>query len=373
MRTLYESHSLCHVCYRHVPSQITVEDNVRYINKSCPEHGEFKIVQDPDAGFCEKLEQRTNYMYNKILMVETTNRCQLDCPHCYHIPNNRAIDIDIDQVIQDIRTAPSSIERIVLAGAEPTVRKDIFDLIDWVRNTGRHAQILTNGVRLSDRKFVENLRLHATESVLIGLNHWSYQGRDTHEKQLQGIKNCIDVNLLFHYIGYTVESYEHLKDVLEEINTFPYYNSGRKFQFRIRLGSNIGRVPDEPTAYISKNYKMIEQMARALGHELVSAHDLGDDNMYHMMAYMNGHMLRIIQWPDATNIDMHHLKHSPYAKFNRQGYLTNFVHQVITRDAYVNKGLPALDRVPEEYTYSENSRCGSCTYSNIINRACPGA
>ena len=356
MRTLYESHSLCHVCYRHVPSQVTVEDNVRYINKLCPQHGEFKIVQDPDAEFCEKLEQRTNKFYNKILMIETTNRCQLDCPHCYHIPNNRSVDIAIDQVVQDIRTAPSSIERIVLAGAEPTVRKDIFDLIDWVRNTGRRAQILTNGVRLSDRKFVEHLRLHATESVLIGLNHWSYQGKDTHEKQLQGIKNCIDMKLLFHYIGYTVESYEHLRDVLEEINSFPYYNEkGKKYQFRIRLGSNIGRVPTEPTAYISKNYKMVEQMARALGHELISAHELGDDNMYHMMAYMNGHFLRIIQWPDATNIDMQQLKHSPWAKFNRQGYLTNFVHQVITRDAYVNKELPVLDSVPEAYTYNEKN------------------
>lgn len=365
MKILYESHSLCHVCYRHVPSQITVEDNVRYINKCCPEHGEFKILQDPDAGFCERLEKRTNTFYNKILMVEATNRCQLDCPHCYHIPNNRDRDIDIEQVVQDIRTAPPGIDRIVLAGAEPTVRKDIFDLIDWVRNTGRYPQILTNGVRLSDRKFVEQLRLHNTESVLIGLNHWSYQGKDTHERQLQGIKNCIDVGLLFHYIGYTVESYEHLKDVLEEINTFPCYNSGKqRFLFKIRLGSNIGRVPTEPTAYISKNYKMIEQMARALGHELVSSHDLGDDTIYHMMAQMNGHRLRIIQWPDATNIDMHHLKNSPWAKFNRQKYISNFVHQIITRDAYVNKGLPALDRVPEQYTYSEKNdgEIESCSF-----------
>jgi len=355
MRTLYESHSLCHICYRHVPSQITVEDNVRYINKSCPEHGDFKIVQDPDAGFCEKLEQRTNKIYNKILMIEVTNRCQLACPHCYHIPDNKERDIDLQYIYNHISTAPPAIDHVILAGAEATVRRDIFDIIDNIRDSGRKAVILTNGVRLQEKKFVEKLQEHNTQAVLIGLNHWSYQGKDTHEKQLQGIKNCIDMNLLFHYIGYTVESYEHLRDVLEEINTFPYYNSGKKFQFRIRLGSNIGRVPTEPTAYISKNYKEVEKIAKSMGHELISAHELGDDNMYHMMAHMNGHLLRIIQWPDATNIDMQQLKHSPWARFNRQDYMTNFVHQVITRDAYVNKGLPVLDRVPEAYTYSEKN------------------
>ena len=355
MKLLYESHSLCHICYKHLPSQITEEDGVRYINKECPEHGLFKIVQDPDAEFCERLEQRTNKLYNKILMIETTNRCQLDCPHCYHIPNNRERDIDLAYIYNNIRTAPKALENIILAGAEATVRKEMFDIIDCINTDGRKAVILTNGVRLSDRKFVENLLLYKVQNVLIGLNHWSYQGKDTHEQQLQGIKNCIDMNMFFHYIGYTVESYEHLRDVLEEINTFPYYNRGKKYQFRIRLGSNIGRVPNEPTAYISKNYKVVEEIAQSMGHELISAHEEGDDNMYHMMAYMNGHKLRIIQWPDATNIDMHHLKHSPWAKFNRQDYITNFVHQVITRDAYVNKGLPVLDRVPEAYTYNEKN------------------
>ena len=44
MAVLYTSHSLCHICFRHIPSQITVENNIRYINKECPEHGHFKII-----------------------------------------------------------------------------------------------------------------------------------------------------------------------------------------------------------------------------------------------------------------------------------------------------------------------------------------
>jgi organic radical activating enzyme len=352
MAVLYTSHSLCHICFRHIPSQITVENNIRYINKECPEHGYFKIIQDPDAEFCEKLEQKTNKIYQNILMLETTDKCNLNCPHCYHIPKNDVTDLSILKVYDEIKNAPKELNKIILAGAEPTVRKEIFDLIDYCNQNGRKPSILTNGVKLSERKFVENLIMHKTEAVLIGLNHWSYQGKKIHQKQLKGIKNCIDLNLFFYYIGYTVESYEHLKDVLEEIQNFPYYNKGKKYQFRIRLGSNIGRVPNEPTAYISKNYKEIEKIAKSLGQELISGHEEGDDNMYHMFGYINGHKIRIIQWPDATNIDLSQLKHSPWAKFNRQNYITNFIHQVITRDAYVNKKIPVLDSVPDEYKYS---------------------
>jgi MoaA/NifB/PqqE/SkfB family radical SAM enzyme len=223
MAVLYTSHSLCHICFRHIPSQITVENNIRYINKECPEHGHFKIIQDPDAEFCEKLEQKTNKIYQNILMLETTDKCNLNCPHCYHIPKNDTEDLSILKVFDEIKSAPKELEKIILAGAEPTVRKELFDIIDYCNQNGRKPAILTNGVKLSERKFVENLLLHKTEAVLIGLNHWSYQGKKVHQKQLKGIKNCIDLNLFFHYIGYTVESYEHLKDVLEEINNFPYY------------------------------------------------------------------------------------------------------------------------------------------------------
>ena len=353
--TLYKSHSLCHICYKHIPSEIIIENNKRFILKECPEHGEFKILQDPDAEFCSKLEQKTNKVYNNILMVETTDKCNLNCPHCYHVPNNKKPDKDLQKVFLDISSSPKQLNNLILAGAEPTVRKEIFDIVDFSKKYKKTVHFLTNGVKLSEKEFVEKSIKHKVNVVLIGLNHWDYQGVKVHEKQLQGIKNCLDLGLKIHYIGYTVETYEQLKDVLEEINTFPTYNRIRDLgiQFRIRLGSDIGRTPkDEPTAFISKNYKEIEKISKSLGHDLVSGHNEGDDNMYHMFAYMNGHKLRIIQWPDAKNIDLHHLKHSPWAQFNRQDYYSNFVHQVITRDAYVNNKLPVLDTLPKQYQYS---------------------
>jgi uncharacterized Fe-S cluster-containing radical SAM superfamily protein len=354
MNKLYNTHSLCHICFRHLPAEVYVKDNVRYIRKICSIHGTFNFIQDPDAEFCEKLTQRVNKVYRRILMLETTDKCNLKCPHCYHIPNNKKKDLDLLKIYDDIKFAPPGIKDIILAGAEPTMRDEIFDLIDYCNNNNKTASLLTNGVRLHDIDFVKKLKKHNVHAVEIGLNHPTYQGEKIHKKQLQGIKNCIDVGVKIHYIGYTVEKYDHLSDILKEIKSFPIYRNKYKnrYQFRIRLGSDIGRIPNEPTAYISTNYKEIEKVVNVLGHDLISGNSEGDDNMYHMFAYVDGRKLRIIQWPDAKNIDMSQLKHSPWAKFNRQNYITNFVHQVITRDAYVNRNLPVLDSVPNTYKYS---------------------
>jgi hypothetical protein len=75
-----------------------------------------------------------------------------------------------------------------------------------------------------------------------------------------------------------------------------------------------------------------------------------DDNPYHVMLSWNGILLRLIQWPDVTNIDMEELATGPWCQFY-DGPITNFVHQVITRDAYKNMNLPQLDLAPTKYHY----------------------
>jgi hypothetical protein len=68
------------------------------------------------------------------------------------------------------------------------------------------------------------------------------------------------------------------------------------------------------------------------------------------MLQWNNILLRVIQWPDVTNIDMEELNTGPWCQFY-DGPVTNFVHQVITRDAYKNNGLPKLDLSPIKYQY----------------------
>ena len=60
--------------------------------------------------------------------------------------------------------------------------------------------------------------------------------------------------------------------------------------------------------------------------------------------------LRLIQWPDVTNIDMEELATGPWCEFV-EGPITNFVHQVIVRDAVKNNKLSLIDHAPTKYHY----------------------
>ena len=45
-----------------------------------------------------------------------------------------------------------------IAGAEPTMRRDLPEIVDIVRRTGHRAVLLTNGLRLAREDYVTELK-----------------------------------------------------------------------------------------------------------------------------------------------------------------------------------------------------------------------
>jgi hypothetical protein len=92
----------------------------------------------------------------------------------------------------------------------------------------------------------------------------------------------------------------------------------------------------------------VKKVVSILGPEV--SRGVYDDNPYHVMMDWGQIRLRLIQWPDVTNIDLDELATGPWCNFVG-GPITNFVHQVILRDAFKNNKLPVLDYVPKKYHY----------------------
>jgi molybdenum cofactor biosynthesis enzyme MoaA len=285
-------------------------------------------------------------------MIEVTDRCNLKCPHCYHEPESATTDKPIDLILNQIQSWPNDAGSVILAGAEPTLRKDLPELIERIsklqQNLNRQHQditILTNGVRFSDKSWVQEIKQAGCRAVMIGLNHTSYQGKTVHKKQLQGIKNCVEAGIHVYYVGYTLENLDHIPDVLEEIQQLG--NSAG--QYRVRAGSDIGRNPDEPRYYLSDHVKAIKAYAQSKGWtwEKIAA----DDNLYHYMVKINGIVHRLIQWSDPKTIDMEELRCGPWCDFVPGKPITNFLHQIMLRDAAVNKGMMLWDTVAERYRF----------------------
>lgn len=348
-----ETVSLCEHCYRHVPAEKFERDGSVWMKKTCPEHGTSEYMIECDADFYKSLVfDPYGYDVPSGIMIEVTDRCNLKCPHCYHEPESATTDKPIGLILAQVESWPSNAGSVILAGAEPTIRKDLPELIksvaDLQQKLGRQEQditILTNGVKLSDRSWVQQIKQAGCRAVMIGLNHHSYQGNTVHRKQLEGIQNCKEEGILLYYIGYTLENLDHIPDVLEEIQQLGHSAT----QYRVRAGSDIGRNPDEPRYYLSDHVKAIKAYADSKGWswEKISA----DDNLYHYMVKINGITHRLIQWSDPKTIDMEELRCGPWCDFVPGKPITNFLHQIMLRDAAVNKGMMLWDTVAERYQF----------------------
>jgi molybdenum cofactor biosynthesis enzyme MoaA len=345
--------SLCEHCYRHVQAEKFKRDGSIWMRKTCPEHGVSEYMIERDAEFYNSLEfDPVGYDVPSGIMIEVTDRCNLKCPHCYHEPESATTDKPLGLILQQIESWPDDAGSVILAGAEPTLRKDLPELIRNIRHVqtrlGREHQdvtILTNGVKLSDKEWTDSIAKAGCRAVMIGLNHHTYQGDVVHKKQLQGIQNCVDAGIIVYYVGYTLENLDHIPDVLEEIQRL----GNSALQYRVRAGSDIGRNPDEPRYFLSDHIKAIKEYVDSKGWtwEKIPA----DDNLYHYMIKINGITHRLIQWSDPKTIDMEELRCGPWCDFVPNKPITNFLHQIMLRDAAVNKGMMLWDTVPDRYCF----------------------
>jgi len=222
--------SLCPECLKVVEAEVYQKDDKVMVKKECSEHGEFNNVywssnelyelakesnfkgegvenpQTPvnegcplDCGLCPDHQSHT------ILgLIDVTNRCNMKCPVCFA---NAAVSKyiyepsyeEIRQMLKNLRgNEPVSAPAIQFAGGEPTVRKDIVDLVKLAKEEGfSHTQIATNGIKLAkDPELVKELKEAGLNTVYLqfdGVTEEPYinnRGRNILPIKLEAIDNC---------------------------------------------------------------------------------------------------------------------------------------------------------------------------------------
>lgn len=345
MKLINETLSICHQCYRHVPAYKFEKDGSIWITKTCKEHGESTHLIEPDAEFY------LSYSYHRHALgsyfIELTNRCNLACPHCYQMPDNKSVDPSIDLILEKIKSWPNDGLPIALVGAEPTVRKDLPKIIESIQNLpgkSRGLMILTNGVNLSNEEYTKSLSQYKNVKWTFGLNHKDYQGEAVRKKQIQGIEYCIKYNMDIKNISYTLLDLTQLEDCVNEL-----VELGTSYceQFRIRCGADIGRTPGGEQIYLSDLMKATENVCIKNGYSFEKCPKEG--NRAHYVIKINDIPVKIIQWPDATTLDLSEIQTEAIADMLPGKPPSPLVHQVLLRDGAINKGLPLLDTIPKEW------------------------
>ena len=219
MKDILETCSLCPTCYRHLDSILFEYNGTIKIKKECPEHGKMEYLVEHSAEFYYKIHSEVFNDRCNVVLFDVTDKCNLNCKHCYHLPDNDAPDKPISQVIDEIRSIPPNFE-IILAGAEPTVRKDIAELVQEIKRAFKTpVGMLTNGVKFSDKDFTKLMADSGIGgTVLLGINCDSDDKLKT--KQLEGLSNLSEFGLLPR-IGYTASNYECLDKGFKSFNCIP--------------------------------------------------------------------------------------------------------------------------------------------------------
>jgi len=123
---------------------------------ACPVHElELEILQP--------FSQAPSAPYRLDLAV--TYRCNNDCAHCYNARSRTFPEMDTDAWKEVIRIAwAQGIPHIIFTGGEATLRDDLPELIAFAEEQGQITGLLTNGRRLADQNYLEQL-------VDAGLDH----------------------------------------------------------------------------------------------------------------------------------------------------------------------------------------------------------
>ena len=180
------TNSLCNECLKVIPSKIVFKDNKVYLLKHCFEHGEqlellehdieyFKHKRDfdkagtitqtqtevkhgcpYDCGICPNHDQ-----HSCINLIEVTDKCNMCCNTCY-ARSGKGKDKDFETLKKMIDFAADAEggrgEVLQISGGEPTLHKDIIEIIEYARERFQYVMLNTNGIRIAeDIDFVKEL------------------------------------------------------------------------------------------------------------------------------------------------------------------------------------------------------------------------
>jgi uncharacterized radical SAM superfamily Fe-S cluster-containing enzyme len=109
--------------------------------KKCPTHGEMISVVEIDPAFYYGLKHHRDIESFNQVLFEASDRCQLECPHCYHLPDNKIQDRSIQDILDQLKQFPKD-SAPMLAGAEATLRPDFVELCKAIIKLHAREQFL---------------------------------------------------------------------------------------------------------------------------------------------------------------------------------------------------------------------------------------
>ncbi len=283
MMVIKKTKSLCPECLNIIDAEVYEEQDKIMIRKECQEHGNFENtywssskmyheaadyghkgdgLENPQTSYESECPQNcgicSEHESHTILgLIDVTNRCNMRCPVCF--ANAAASKYlyepsyeEIRQMLRNLRSnQPVATPAIQYAGGEPTMRKDIVDLVKLAREEGfSHTQIATNGIKLAKNpELAKELKEAGLNTIYLqfdGVTEEPYlkiRNRNLLPIKLEAIENCRAVDLGIVLVPTLIKGINH--DQIGEIIRFAADNIDIIHGVNFQPVSFAGRTPHE--------------------------------------------------------------------------------------------------------------------------------
>ncbi|MBN1160278.1 MAG: radical SAM protein [Candidatus Diapherotrites archaeon] len=224
MQEVKKTSSVCPKCYKTIPASLVEDNNIVYIQKTCPEHGEFKDkysedyeqwkrfqkhehigrgVWNPktkitkgcpwDCGLCNQ-----HHSHTSLLNIAVTNRCNLACFYCFFYAQKcgYVYEPTMEQIKKMLQLGrdekPVPCTAVQLTGGEPTIREDLPEIVKMAREMGyKQVQVNSNAIRLgTEPDYAKKLRDAGTSTVYMSFDGVSKKTNPWLEETTNAIENC---------------------------------------------------------------------------------------------------------------------------------------------------------------------------------------
>lgn len=118
--------------------------------------------------------------------------CNANCYHCYTRGYKDEKFMD-DAIIGKVMKLAKFIKNVILIGGEPTLYPRLNELLVDLKKRIPIVSMVSNGLKLSDRTFVSDLKNNGISEVSISVANDKKNNNNNYHKQLEALKNSVEI------------------------------------------------------------------------------------------------------------------------------------------------------------------------------------